>query len=399
MDLHAGCFESTLYRCDDHRHVWYVKKHHLITDGVAFVEFFRQVESAYRGDALRVVPFAEQLRREHDSRAQPRFAELEAFWAERCAKAGTTAARQRHGHSETSRHSIVLSRDLNELLERAIAQPRLRAISRNLSVFSVLAAALFALRYRLFDRDARTLGMPVHLRTRGHAIGPVLEIGFLDLPCSDATTFAELVAMVQADALTVLKKSAPGISSAEINNSFSWLLNFVTTSFGSFAGLACKPTWIHPGAGDAAHTLRLQAHDFDVNGRSDPPFRSRHSRVQRRATRRVAANLRAAPVSLPRGSRPRFPLRLAARRWRARADSRRSRHLRQRAQPSIRSIDSKGKSNGTPTPSRSWTTERPRAMRSSLAVLPSSPRSLRRGTSSRFSRRAAPPQLRRSSAH
>ena len=266
MDLHAGCFESTLYHCGDHRYVWYVKKHHLITDGVAFVEFFRQVESAYRGDALRVVPFAEQLRREHDSRAQPRFAELEAFWAERCAKAGTTAARQRHGHSETARHSIVLSRDLNELLERAIAQPGLRAISRNLSVFSVLAAALFALRYRLFDRDARTLGMPVHLRTRGHAIGPVLEIGFLDLPCSDATTFAKLVAMVQADALTVLKKSAPGISSAQINNSFSWLLNFVTTSFGSFAGLACKPTWIHPGAGDAAHTLRLQAHDFGVTG-------------------------------------------------------------------------------------------------------------------------------------
>ena len=64
MDLHAGCFESTLYHCGDHRYVWYVKKHHLITDGVAFVEFFRQVESAYRGDALRVVPFAEQLRRE-----------------------------------------------------------------------------------------------------------------------------------------------------------------------------------------------------------------------------------------------------------------------------------------------------------------------------------------------
>ena len=25
MDLHAGCFESTLYRCDHRRHVWYVK--------------------------------------------------------------------------------------------------------------------------------------------------------------------------------------------------------------------------------------------------------------------------------------------------------------------------------------------------------------------------------------
>lgn len=266
MDLHAGCFESTLYRCDDRRHVWYVKKHHLVTDGVAFVEFFRQVESAYRGDALQVVPFHEQWRREAASRAQPRFADLEAFWTERCAKAGTAAARQRHGHNETSRHSIVLTRELSELLERAIAQPPLRAISRNLSIFSVLAAALLALRYRLFDREARTLGMPVHLRTRGNAIGPVLEIGFLDLPSADATTFAELVAMVQADALTVLKKSAPGISSAQINNSFSWLLNFVTTSFGSFAGLACKATWIHPGAGDAAHTLRLQAHDFDATG-------------------------------------------------------------------------------------------------------------------------------------
>jgi amino acid adenylation domain-containing protein len=266
MDLHAGCFETRLYRRDHQRHVWYVKKHHLITDGVAFVEFFRQVERAYRGEALRVVSFADQLRREAASRAEPRFADLQTFWAERCAQASTTAARQRHGDNVTSRHSLVLEPELMKTLERAVTHAPLRAISRNLAVFSVLAAALFVLRYRLFDREAHTLGMPVHQRTRGNAIGPVLEIGFLDVPPSGAATFAELVAMVQADALTVLKNTAPGVSSAAINSSFSWLLNFVTASFGAFDGLACKTTWLHPGAGDAAHTLRLQAHDFDASG-------------------------------------------------------------------------------------------------------------------------------------
>jgi amino acid adenylation domain-containing protein len=266
MDLHAACFQTSLYRRDDQRHVWYVKKHHLITDGVAFVEFFRQVERAYRGDPLRAVSFDDHLRREAESRAQPRFADLQTFWAERCAKASATAARQRYGNNDTSRHSLVLEPELMKLLERAVTSPPLRAISRNLAVFSVLAATLFVLRYRLFDQAAHTLGMPVHQRTRGNAIGPVLEIGFLDVSPAGAATFAELVAMVQADALTVLKNSAPGISSAAINSSFSWLLNFVTTSFGTFNGLACKTTWLHPGAGDAAHTLRLQAHDFDAVG-------------------------------------------------------------------------------------------------------------------------------------
>jgi amino acid adenylation domain-containing protein len=266
MDLRAGAFQSTLYRRDDRRHVWYVKKHHLITDGIAFVEFFRQVERAYCGAPLCATSFDGHVRREAESRAQPRFAEIEAFWADRCARAGNATARQHHGHNETSRHSIVLARELKELLERAISQPPLRSISRNLSIFSVLAATLISLRHRLVDPEARTLGMPIHLRTRDKPIGPVLEIAFIDVPPSAASSFAELVAMVQSDALTVLKKSAPGMTSADINNSFSWLLNVVTASFGSFAGLACKTHWIHPGAGDSAHTLRLQAHDFDATG-------------------------------------------------------------------------------------------------------------------------------------
>lgn len=265
LELADGCFDTTLYHVDNAHYVWYVNQHHVITDGVAFVEFFRQVERAYCGEPdATAMPFADFRRLEAESMSQPRFAKLAAFWKGRSEREDTQHGLV--GANKTSRHSIVFNDEMKRELASAVQMPPLRSISRDLSIFSAFAAALLILRHRLFDTESHTLGMPMHSRNRGNPLGPVLEIGFIDVPVTDARTFSDVVKLVQADALRAMKNTSPGITCAATNNSFSWLLNVITASFGDFSGIACNTTWIHPGAGDAAHALRLQVHDFDATG-------------------------------------------------------------------------------------------------------------------------------------
>jgi amino acid adenylation domain-containing protein len=60
-----------------------------------------------------------------------------------------------------------------------------------------------------------------------------------------------------------LKHARPGISSAEMNNAYSVLINYVTARMDDFAELPVRTDWVHSGFSDSAHALRIQVCDFD----------------------------------------------------------------------------------------------------------------------------------------
>ncbi len=266
LDLSQQTFDSCLYRINPEHHVWYLNQHHITTDGAAHVNLFRQLERNYSGQIQTPErTFSHYRQTEIESLDSAEFQSASQYWQQKC----TTADAENNLldlHTQTKRHTLALDTQTNTLLEKAISLPQVRTISQDLTRFSLIAATLLILRYRLFSTSDSTIGTPFHNRQHGDILGPTLVIGFIKVDVTEHNSFADVVRAVQADTMASMKHSLPGISSARINNSFSWLLNFVTTTYGDFADLPCTTTWLHPDAGDAAHALRVQVHDFNKNG-------------------------------------------------------------------------------------------------------------------------------------
>lgn len=265
FDLNAACFHSTLYQVSSNHHVWFVKKHHIATDGAAFTELQRQVVAAYQGNTFPAATLEQWLADEQLAIAKETHVQNTDYWAKKCDLASESPAAS-SGKSTTLRRSKRLNDHLMLALEEACKHPSVRSISRDLSRFSLFASALLILRYRLFDNKATTLGAPFAKRSPAGLVAPSLEIGFLNVEIRPDLSFAELAHQVLQDTMRSMKHISPGVTTAKTNASFSWLLNVVNSQFAAFDDLECESEWLHPNAGDAAHELRLQIHDFDRSG-------------------------------------------------------------------------------------------------------------------------------------
>ncbi len=270
LDLSKHCFSSSLYRLRSDQHVWFVMKHHVATDGAAFAELQQQVVAAYQGMPYTSANFLAWHRDEQHAMTQARHQQNTDYWADKCDSvidyrndvAGVTELK-----TTTLRTTLPLDGGLMQALDAACLHTSVRSISRNLSRFSLFAAALLTLRYRLFDEHATTLGVPFAKRAPAGLIAPSLEIGFLKIEMRPDLTFAQLAKQVLLETVQGMKHISPGVSTAKTNASFSWLLNMVGSQFAAFESMECRSEWLHPDAGDAAHDLRLQIHDFDRSGR------------------------------------------------------------------------------------------------------------------------------------
>ncbi len=266
LELNNRCYEVVLFKVNENYHILYLNQHHIITDGVANAAHFHQLAMFYaqlgsKGN----LSLLDQVKYEDkivDSKAYQTAAE---YWIEK-SKCTVVESRDTKAITNTERHSIILEKSTMEHLDILQKEKGIRSISNDLTLFSIFAATLLIFRYRLFSKNENTLGVPLHNRTQQDFLGPAFEIGFILVDLSSDFFFKDIVKLIQAEVLTSMKHSLPGISTASTNNSFSWLLNYITASYGNFADLQCETTWLHPNAGDAAHALRLQVHDFNNSG-------------------------------------------------------------------------------------------------------------------------------------
>ena len=270
FDLSAGCLQTSIHQIGSDHYVWYLNKHHLITDGASFLEFFRQVAHVYSGNKPHSNSFARYQAAIEKVRKTQRYIKAQAYWSEKYSKhQGSISLGTSNGPTNatnvTHRSTLQLSAQERLAIGRVASDPMLQSISPQLTEFSILAATLLLLRYRLYGPESTTLGMPMHGNARD-TIGPTLEVGFIDVSLETTHSFIDLVRAVQHDTLSAMQHCLPGVTSAQVNSSFSWLLNYLPGSIGTFAGLPCTTEWLHSGAGDAAQELRVQVHDLNATG-------------------------------------------------------------------------------------------------------------------------------------
>jgi hypothetical protein len=262
------------------KHIWYLCQHHLITDGVSFALVFKYVAEAYAlaRDGRLTTPitqpqYADFAAFERELRHTEDFQAAAAYWAEKTAVSlpptdfyGKTA---RGTSARTDRIPVDLGPERSTAL-RAIAQEEgFASFSADMSHSTIFSTLLLTTLHRINGQRTLRLGTPFHGRPTAafkETIGLFIEIGPLQVSIDDGETFVSLGEKVLEEIFAGVMQAQPGISSAELNNSYDVLLNYVHASFTDFAGLPVQTGWVHSDYGDAGHNLRLQVTDFDDTG-------------------------------------------------------------------------------------------------------------------------------------
>ncbi len=273
LDMQSRTFDSALLRVAPDHYVWYLNQHHVVTDASAFAVLYKRMEDLYaavtegrEAPPNPVPPYADYVAYERSVQVDP----LPAGRNEDVVAPSLYGTRPQTVSTANERVTLYLSQDRSQDLRELAATPGIRALFPDQGLFQLFATAFLAYLYRVSGQTAITIGAPVHNRSTAEfkrSAGLFMEVYPLSVDVGDEDTFATLYDKVR-DATAVFMRSAkPGQSTTEMNRQVNAVLNYITTRFDSFAGMASSAEWLHPNAVDAHHHLRLQVHDFSGTGR------------------------------------------------------------------------------------------------------------------------------------
>lgn len=280
IDLSERTFACALVKLADERWVWCLCQHHVATDALSFTLMFRDVAELYarevRGEreALpSVSQYSTYVGHEREFVRSPAFTRADAHW--RATLATPTQPLSFSGRllsgrdTRTTRETLTLDPGRQRAMRELAQRPGFRALSADLGLYNILVTLLAALIHRETDADRFRIGVPFHNRqTAAHkaTAGLFIEICPVTVEFTAGDTFASVHRRVATEMLSAIRHAQPGVSSAEGNRAYEVLLNYFPGTYHDFAGMPCGVEWVHTGHGDAAHALRVQAHDFAGTG-------------------------------------------------------------------------------------------------------------------------------------
>jgi amino acid adenylation domain-containing protein len=279
--LHAPLFDTCLVQRRPDRFIWYLDQHHLITDAWSVGVLYQRLASLYeeiRAGGSRAHPgrafpqFAAYAEHQRSLSGSVRLTEAREYW-DRTGKLASGATplygNANSGIGRTERVRVRLGSDRTAALRALAAERPFRALTREQSHYQVFATLLLAWLHRISDACDVAIGCPVHNRPTAdlrETVGLLIELYPLRCTIAEGDTFASVAEKVARGTMHMLRHVVPGASAAPGARSFEAVLNYITASFGDFAGIPSRADWIHSGFGDRAHRVRLQVHDFDVAG-------------------------------------------------------------------------------------------------------------------------------------
>ena len=279
-DLASRLFDCALVRLGPTDHIWYLNKHHLITDGQDFANTYRYQAERYAlaragrlDDASTPPRYAEHIAAERAHRDSPAHRRASEHWrakldveVEAIDLYGRSAG---SGLGRTDRVNVDVGDERSKLLRDIAVTDGFGSLSPDLSLAAVWYTLLAAALHRIADQTTVRLGTPFQARPSAAdkaALGLFIEIGVIQVGIDPGETFTSLGRKVLRELLTGLANAQAGTSNADINRSYDVLLNYVNARFDDFDGLPVQTDWVHTGYGDGNHLLRLQVTDFDGAG-------------------------------------------------------------------------------------------------------------------------------------
>lgn len=268
VDATTCPYDSVLLPHPDGTATWYLCLHHVVTDATSSAMVFAETAAIYGGD-LPDAPapsFAEWISELHrtSGRGDARREAAAAHWA------SWTAAEPLGGWyrsverptPDNERHRVELDQQLRTAVDDALAGPY-RLLTPDLSWTTLLVAVTAAHLARISGRSHVTIGVPVHNRdaTSRDLVGLVMEVFPLTVELRDDDTFAELHRRTARGLLELARFARPGTSPAVETDA---VVNVIPRgALGRFGEIDASTTWVHAGAADPGHLVRVQLTTYE----------------------------------------------------------------------------------------------------------------------------------------
>ena len=270
--LSRCAWRSALLRLGADDWVWYFNQHHTQGDILSFQNLYRRLSQIYdqpesgapKGCYGEYLAHERSLSGMDDPAARGWFSERDNNIAPllygRDVKTNTTKA---------CRVTIELSEDQSRHIRQLATDPEFRALTPQMSHYSIFGTLLCAFLWRISGDDTITLGTPVHNRpgqSFRSAAGMFTAVLPMQIRVEPDDDFRTLFTKFRSEATGLLRHAGYGCSNLSHQRSFNTVYNFITASFGAFAGMPCQVKWLHAGHCDPHHHLRFQVEDFGENG-------------------------------------------------------------------------------------------------------------------------------------
>ncbi|MBF9033471.1 amino acid adenylation domain-containing protein, partial [Rhodobacterales bacterium HKCCE2091] len=272
VDLRRGTWRATLFRLSEDAWIWYLVQHHIATDagaGAAILDrMARALEGRDLGDLPRFEDYARELAeapdlpqgiRDHWAASAARFRPMTPPYG------GTRRARG----PDSARATVPFGEDGSRDVTAALDDPRFAAIGREMATFALWASLLAAYLSRVTGDSTIRIGTPFHNRltpAQKDTVGVFIEMFPLEISIDPGDGLAATYRKALAASVDYLRHARPGASTAATVASFNAVLNYMPVRMPDLPGLRTHVRWLHPGAHDAAHDIRLHVHDFAGSG-------------------------------------------------------------------------------------------------------------------------------------
>ncbi|MEM9093271.1 MAG: AMP-binding protein, partial [Cyanobacteria bacterium P01_F01_bin.53] len=282
FNLSERLFDTALLQCPDGT-VWYLNQHHLITDMVSLKRLYEVMGELYARSLEGTLAQAPELTAYADVVLPAPASRAVEYWQKQQISPSSlyhrtaanfsarSSARSAGAHESTAsrRISCVLTAEQTAALKTLSIESEAAALTPQLSLFNLVSGLVLAYLHRISGDPRVAFSTPAQgrpSRALKETIGVFIELFPLAVEVDSKETFASLLTKVSEASGGFLRHAQPGASEFVPKRDANVVLNFLTAKVSDFAGLPVRAEWLHAGASDPHHHLRILVHDFDDRG-------------------------------------------------------------------------------------------------------------------------------------
>ncbi|MEL6688788.1 MAG: amino acid adenylation domain-containing protein [Pseudomonadota bacterium] len=262
FDLSQTTYRARLARLSAEHWVWLSAQHHIACDAQSGALLFEAVSAAYSGqsgdESRSYLAAAERLDRAQHEAPTPNFPKTKGH--------GIPYGIPQPSLCRSQRVEVPISAAALDRFEALASDPDYALFTPDLTRFALYATAYGAYLARVSGDEAVTIGLPSHNRLDGAAKetqGLFVEVLPFAFTVEASDSFADVFAKVRAGLGDFLRQARPNAIASVRSAAASGVLNFIQARFGDFAGAPARVAWLHSGAHDPQHPIRLHATSFD----------------------------------------------------------------------------------------------------------------------------------------
>ncbi len=261
------------------RAVWYLNQHHLICDAwsVALLlgrqdELYRRARDGAADDDEPDPPpsYVDFLDAEAGRVGSKGWNRARAHWRARLDEPvePLTFYGQRPDDAgwATVRVEARIEGDRAGRLAAFLDRPELASFSPELTAMRFFHTVLAAYLHRICGVDRVVIGTPFHnrlKRAQKQTAGLFMNLYPAVVDVDDDETMTSLAAKVGAELFESMQHASHPLDAGDEAGAFEVVLNYLNAPEQTFAGHPVDDRWVHPGAGDRSHSLRLQVRRLD----------------------------------------------------------------------------------------------------------------------------------------